>query len=50
VDVVGVVHHYHHLHVNDFEKIGDGEPLFGGFEKALVEDRMPLMMKILDSG
>jgi len=36
VVVLGVVHHDHHLHVDDFEKIRDGEPLFGEFEKALV--------------
>jgi len=30
VVVLGVVHHDHHLHVDDFEKIGDGELLFGG--------------------
>jgi len=44
VVVVGVVHHDHHLHVDDFEKIGDVKPLFGGFEKALAKDRMTLMM------
>jgi len=50
VVVVGVVHHHHHyLHLDDFEEIGDGEPLFRGFEKALAEDRMTLMMKILDN-
>jgi len=45
----GVVHHDHHLHVDDFEKIGDGEPLFWEFEKALAEDRMVLMKKILNN-
>jgi len=30
--VVGVVHH-HHLHLDDFEEIGDGEPLFGGLKR-----------------
>jgi len=49
VVVLGVVHHDHHLHVDDFEKIGDGEPLFGEFEKALAEDRIALMKKILDN-
>jgi len=46
--VVGVVHHY--LHLDEFEKIGDGEPLFGVFEKTLADDRMTLIMKILDNG
>jgi len=49
VVVVSVVHHDHHLHVDDFEKIRDGEPLFGGFEKTLAKDRMTLMMKLLDN-
>ncbi|QCE11837.1 hypothetical protein DEO72_LG10g3075 [Vigna unguiculata] len=47
--VLGVVHHDHHLQVDDFEKIEDGELLFGEFEKALVKDRMTLMKKILDN-
>jgi len=50
VVIIGVVHHHHHLHLDDFEEIRDGEPKFGGFEKALTEDRMTLMMKILDNG
>jgi len=49
VVVLGVVHHDHRLHVDDFEKIGDGESLFGEFEKALAEDKMTFMMKILDN-
>jgi len=47
--LVVVVDVVHHLHIDDFEKIGDGEALFGGFEKTLVEDRMTLMIKILDN-
>jgi len=43
--VVGVIHH-HQLHLEEFEEIGDGEHLFGVFEKALAEDIMTLMMKI----
>jgi len=49
VVVLSVVHCDLHLHVDDFEKIGDGESLFGKFEKALAEDGMTLMKKILDN-
>jgi len=42
-------HHQHHLHLDDFGHFADGEPLFVVIGKALAEDRMTLMMEILDN-
>jgi len=46
VVVVVVVdhHHHHHPHLDDFRDSTDGELLFVVIGKALVEDRMTLMM------
>jgi len=52
VVVVVVVHHHHHhhpLHLDDFGHFADDEPLFVVIGKALAEDRMALMMNILDN-
>ena len=50
VVVVDHHHHHHHLHLDDFGDFGHGEPLFVAIGKALADDRMALMMKILIIG
>jgi len=45
VVVVVVHHHHHHLHLDDFGQFAE----FVVIGKVLAEDKMALMMKILDN-